>query len=179
MDSEFPACYRRRKKVLEGEDQEGGIASRCHTGFSLWIDEKTRTRRMRLMCWRRWEEQDTRRKAGGQGWTLVSWIYSTNYFAALLFSRSVVSDFANPWTAACQASLFITISQRLLNLMSIESVMPLNHLIFCHWFLLPSIFPSITVFPNESALCIRRPNYWSFSISLSNEYSGLIFFRID
>ena len=97
----------------------------------------------------------------------------------LVVSRSVVSDFANPWTAACQASLFITISQRLLSLMCIESVMPLNHLIFCHpLVLLPSIFPSITVFSNESALHIRRLKFWSFSISPSSEYSGLISFRI-
>ena len=109
---------------------------------------------------------------------MVSWIYWTNYLAAW-FSRSVVSDFANPWTAARQASLFITISQRLLNLMSIESVMPLNHLIFFHPLLwLPSIFPSITVFSNESALHIRRLKFWSFSISPSSEYSGLISFRI-
>ena len=90
--------------------------------------------------------------------------------------------FAAPWTAACQASLFITNSQGLLKLMSIESVMPSNHLILCcPLLLLPSIFPSIRVFSNESALCIRWPKYWSFnfSISPSNEYSGLISFRID
>ena len=82
----------------------------------------------------------------------------------------------------CQASLSSTISQSLLKLMSIESVMPSNHLILCHPLLpLPSIFPSSRVFSNESALCIRWPKYWSFSFSISpsNEYSGLIFFRID
>ena len=87
-----------------------------------------------------------------------------------------------PWTAAHQASLSITISQSLLNLMSIESVMPSNHLILCSPLLfLSSIFPSIRVFSNESALYIRWPKYWnfSFSISLSNEYLGLISFRID
>ena len=87
-----------------------------------------------------------------------------------------------PWTAAYQASLSFTISQCLLKLMSIESVMTSNHLIFCHpLLLLPSIFPSIMVFSNESALCIRWPKYWSFSFSISpsNEYSGLISFRID
>jgi len=84
-----------------------------------------------------------------------------------------------PWTVACQASLSDTISLSLLKLMSIESVMPSNHFILCHSLLLPSIFPSIRVFPNESAFCIRWPKYWSFSISLSNEYSGLISFRID
>ena len=87
-----------------------------------------------------------------------------------------------PWTAAHQASLSFTVSWSLLRLMSIESVMPSNHLILCHLLLLlPSIFPSIRVFSSESALCIRWPKYWSliFSISPSNEYSGLISFRID
>ena len=87
-----------------------------------------------------------------------------------------------PWTAACQASLSITNSWSILKLMSIESVMPYNHLIFCHpLLLLPSIFPSIRVFPNESVLCIRWPKYWSFSFSISpsNEYPGLISFRMD
>ena len=84
------------------------------------------------------------------------------------------------WTAAHQASLFYTISQSLLKLRSNELVMPSNHLILCHpLFLLPSIFPNFRVFCNESALCIKRPKYWSFSISPSNEYSGLISFRID
>ena len=90
--------------------------------------------------------------------------------------------FVTPWTAARQASLSITNSQSLLKLMSIKSVLPSNHLIFCRPLLfLPSIFPSIRVFSNESALCIRWPKYWSFSfiISPSNEYSGLISFRID
>ena len=85
-----------------------------------------------------------------------------------------------PWTAACQASLSITNSRSLLKLMSIESVMPSNHLILCHPLLLPSlIFPR--VFSNESVLHIRWPRYWnfSFSISPSNEYSGLISFRVD
>ena len=85
-------------------------------------------------------------------------------------------------TAACQASLSITNSQSLLKLMSIESVMPSSHLILCHpLLLLPSIFPSIRVFSNESALCIRWPEYWSFSfnISPSNEHPGLISFRMD
>ena len=87
-----------------------------------------------------------------------------------------------PWTAAHQASLSITKSQSLLTLMSIELVMPCNHLILCHPLLLPpSIFPSIRVFSNESVPCIRWPKYWSFgfNISPSNEYSGLISFRID
>ena len=87
-----------------------------------------------------------------------------------------------PWTAAHQASLSITNSWILLKLMSIESMVPSNHLILCHPFLLlPSIFPSIRVFSNDSVLCIKWPKYWSFSFSTSpsNEYSGLIFFRID
>ena len=100
------------------------------------------------------------------------------------FSRSVVSNSVTPWTAACQASLSITNSQSLLKLMSIESVMPSNHLIISssHPLLLPpSIFPSIRVFSNESVLCIRWPQYWSFSFSIcpTNEYSGLISFRMD
>ena len=88
----------------------------------------------------------------------------------------------DPWTAAGQASLSITNSQSLLKLMSIESVMPSNQLIFSHpLLLLPSIFASIRIFSNESVLCIRWPKYWSFSFSItpSNEYSGLISFRMD
>ena len=95
---------------------------------------------------------------------------------------SRVQLFVTPWTAACQASLSITNSQSLLKLMSVESVMPSNHLTLCHPLLLPpSIFPSIRVFYNESVLCIRWPKYWSFSFSTSSssEYPGLIFFRID
>ena len=90
--------------------------------------------------------------------------------------------FVTPWTAACQASLSFTISRSLLKLMFIKSVMPSNHLILCHPLLLPpSIFPSIKVFSNESVLHIRWPKYWSFSfnISPSNEYPGLISFRKD
>ena len=97
-------------------------------------------------------------------------------------SLSCVRLFATPWTAACQASLPITNSQSLLKLMSIELVMPSNHLILGHPLLLPpSIFLSIRVFSNESVLRIRWPKYWSFSfnISPSNEYSGLISFRMD
>ena len=97
-----------------------------------------------------------------------------------LLSR--VQLFATPWTAAHQASLSITNSQSLLKLMSIKSVMPSNHLILCHpLLLLPSVFPSIRVFSNESALHIRWPKYWSFSsnISPSNEHSGWISFTMD
>ena len=93
-----------------------------------------------------------------------------------------VQLFVTPWTAACQASLPFTISQSLFKLMSIELMMPSNHLILCHpLLLLPSIMPSIRVFSNESALRIRWPKYWSFSfnISPSNEHSGEISFRMD
>ena len=102
------------------------------------------------------------------------------YLAVQLLSH--VWLFGTPWTAARQASLSFTISWSLLKLMSTESVMPSNHLILCHPLLfLPSIFPSIRVFSSESALHIRWPKYWSFSFSISpsNEYSGLISFRID
>ena len=86
-----------------------------------------------------------------------------------------------PWTAACQTSVSITNSCSLRKLMSIETVMPSNHLILCCPLLLPSIFPSIRVFSKESVLCIRWSKYWSFSFSISpsNEYSGLISFRMD
>ena len=97
-------------------------------------------------------------------------------------SLSRVRLFAIPWTAVHQASLSITNSRSLPKLTSIESVMPPNHVILCHpLLLLPSIFTSIRVISNEWAVCIRWPKYWSFSlsISLSNEYSGLVSFRID
>ena len=96
-------------------------------------------------------------------------------FSSVQFSRSVMSDSATPWTAARQASLSIANTQSLPKLMSIESVMPSYHLILCcPLLLLPSIFPSIRVFSNESALCIRWPKYWSFSFSISpfNEHPG-------
>jgi len=103
-------------------------------------------------------------------------------FSSVQFRHSVMSNSVTLWTAALQASLSITNSQSMLKLMSIALVMPSNHLIFC-WplLLLPSVFHSITVFSNESALRIRWPNYWSFSfnISPSNEYPGLISFRMD
>ena len=98
------------------------------------------------------------------------------------FIRSVMSDSVTPWTAAHQASLSFTVSQSLLKLMSIESVMAYSGFVLCcPLLLLPSIFPSIKVFSNESALCIRWPKYWSFSFSIisAKEYSGLISFRID
>ena len=111
---------------------------------------------------------------------------NARHFTEIQFSSvqslSCVQLFATPRTAAPQASLFITNSRSLLKLMSIEWVMPSNHLILYHPLLLPTlIFPSIRVFSNESVLCIRWPKYWSFSFSISpfNEYSGLISFRMD
>ena len=100
----------------------------------------------------------------------------------LVQSLSSVQLFATPWTAACQDSLSITNSRSLFKLLSIESVTPCNHLILCcPLLLLPSIFPSIRLLSSESVLHIRQPKYWSFSFSISssNEYSGLISFRID
>ena len=106
----------------------------------------------------------------------------TPRFFIVVQSLSHVQLLATPWIAACQASLSITNSCSLLKLMSIKSLMPSKHLILCHLLLLlPSVFPSIKVFSNESLLRIRWSKYWSFSfnISPSNEYSGLISFRID
>ena len=114
---------------------------------------------------------------------MISFIYGwIIFFISSVQSLSPVQLFVTPWTAAHQVSLSITNSWGLLKLVSIESVMPSNHLILCHPFLLlSSIFPSITVFSIESALCIRWPKYWSFSFSISpsNEYSVLISFRFD
>ena len=112
----------------------------------------------------------------------VCYLASLNvqFSSVQLLSRALL--FATPWTTACQASLSITNSRSLLKLMSIELVMPSNHLILCHpLLLLPSIFPSIRVFSNESALHIRWLKYWSFSfnISPSNEHPGLVSFRMD
>ena len=103
-------------------------------------------------------------------------------FVGSVQSLSHILFFETPWTVACQTFLSITNSWSLLKLMSIELVMPSNHLMVCRpLFLLPLIFPSIKVFSNESALCIRWPKYWSFSFNISppNEYSGLISFRMD
>ena len=126
----------------------------------------------------------------GAWWAMVhrvqslTWLKRINTYALSfqLFSYPVVSNSATPWTAACQAFLSITISQSLLKPMSIESVMPSNCLVLRHpLLLLPSIFPSIRISSNESALCIRWPKYWSFSFSISpsNEYSGFISSRTD
>ena len=112
----------------------------------------------------------------------IFWEKSIGRGNSVQFSHSVVSDFVTPWTAARQASLSFTNSWTLLKLVPIESVMPFNHLFLCRpLLLLPSIFPSIRVFSNKSVLRIRWPKYWSFSFSISpsNEYSGLLSFRID
>ena len=104
------------------------------------------------------------------------------FLLLLLFNHSIMSDSVISWTAACQASLSFTISWSLLRLMATELRMPSNHLMLCHpLLLLPAIFPSIRVFPSESAIPIRWPKYWSFNFSFShsNEYSELIFFSID
>ena len=125
------------------------------------------------------------------GWTLgvgdgqaglCTLLVKNSYSLSSVQSLSRVRLFVTPWTAAHQASRSITNSRSLLILMSIESVMPSNHLILCRPLLLPpAVFPSIGVFSNESVLHIRRPKYWSFSfnISPSNEYSRLISFRMD
>ena len=117
------------------------------------------------------------RRHGAKTW---DWFLAEQFSSFQLLSH--VWLFATPWTAARQASLSFTNSQSLLKLMSIEWVIPSNHLIFYHPLLLPpSIFPSFRVFSNESVICIRWPKYWSFSFSVSpsNEYSGLIYSRMD
>ena len=109
-------------------------------------------------------------------------LFASKLFVVVVQSLSCVQLFVTPWTAAHQSSLSFTISQSLLKLMSIESVMPSYHLVLCHPLLiLLSVFPSITIFSSESAFHIRWPKYWSFSFSISpsNEYSGLIFFMMD
>ena len=113
-------------------------------------------------------------------WSSWSQFFILQFSSVQLLSH--VQLLATPWTAAHLASLSITSSWSLLTLMSIELVMPSNHLILCHLLLLPPLFfPSVRVFSSESVLCIRWPNYWSFRFSLSpsNEYSGLISFRMD
>ena len=113
-----------------------------------------------------------------KNWHLALHLENIQFSSVQLLSHVLL--FATPWTTARQAFLSITNSQSLLKLMSIESVMPSNHLILCRPLLLPpSIFPSIRVFSNESVLCIRWPEYWSFSFSISPSNSGLISFRMD
>ena len=123
------------------------------------------------------EAELSRRRVRGSGPSA-----GTGATVVVVQSLSHIRLFATPWTAACQASLSITNSRSVLKLMSIESVMSSSHLILCRpLLLLPSIFPSIRVFSNESALHIRWPKYWSFSFSISpsNEYSELTSFRVD
>ena len=113
-------------------------------------------------------------------WTLFCPIGLFILVPIVVQSLICVQLFVTPWTAECQASLSFATSQSLLKLTSIESQMPSNHLVLCHPFLLlPSIFPSIRVFSDESVLHITWPKYWSFSFSPSKEYSGLISFMID
>ena len=130
-------------------------------------------KRKQTSCYKRQNERN-RDKLGVQGKQIQTQLSSVQLL-------SHVQLFATPWTAACLASLSITNSRCLFKFISIQSVMPSNHLILCCPLLLPSIFPSIMVFSNESALQIRWTKYWSFSFSInpSNEYSGLISFRID
>ena len=127
-------------------------------------------------------------KDGDRTWATVKGSHNTfpvNFLVSILIgvqSPSRVQLFVTPWTAAHHAPLSTTISQSLHKFMSTESVMPSNHLILCHLLLLlPSIFPSIRIFSSESVLLIKWSKYWSFSFSISpsNEYSGLISFRID
>ena len=126
-----------------------------------------------------WEEQVRRRADRGEKKKPRAADTNINAISSVQ-SLSHFRLFATPWTAACQASLSITNSWSLLKPMSIKSVMPSSHLILCRPLLLPpSIFPNIRVFSKESVLHIRWPEYWSFSISPSNEYSGLISFSID
>ena len=116
-------------------------------------------------------------------WNFIPWEWlKEEHSVQFSLVGRYVQLFATPWTTACQASLSITNSQSSPEPMSIESVMPSNHLILCHpLLLLPSVFPNISVFSNESALHIRWPKYWSFSFSISpsNEHPGLVSFRMD
>ena len=156
----------------------------CSSTHSL---EKGMATHSSILAWRSpWTEepgglQSMGLQRVGHDWSDLACMHPFLWFNSVQ-SFSCVRLFATPWTAACQAFLSITNSWSLLRLMSIASVMPSNFLIFCHPLLLsPSILPSIKVFSNESVLPISWPNYWSFSFSISssNEYSGLFSFRID
>ena len=139
-----------------------------------------RVRYMQVLSNHAWLSSELLR-VGKQDVNLQHFRLHTNQLQLLLNHKVVSWLFATPWTAARQASLSFTISWSLPKFMPTESVMTSKHLILCHPLLLPSILPSIRVFSNESAVCIRWPKYWSFSfsISLSSEYSGLISFNID
>ena len=155
----------------------------------LWLLEKAMATHSSILAWKiLWMEEPGGLPSMGSHRVGHNWsdlaaaavYYGCDYYASSVQSLNCVCLFVTPWTAACQASWSFTVSQSLLKLMSIESVMPWNHLFFRHSLLLPpSVFPSIRVFSKESVLRIRRPKYWSFSISPSNEHSGLISFRID
>ena len=162
--------------VFQGAERESEPSSHPDRGSDLLLESDMQ-----------WENHYIHEFCSVIGWLrLFMWLtwyrWTLQRFISVLFSRSVMSYTETTWTAAHQASLSITNSQSLLKLMSFESVMPSNHLILCRPLLLPpSTFPSIRVCSNESVLRIRWPKYWSFSfnISPSNEYSGLISFRKD
>ena len=152
--------------------------------FSPWIKESAETKRKitLFLLWilRKYTHTHTHTHIWGMSASVYFHSYKVQFSSVQ--SLSPVWLFATPWTAAHQGSLSITSFQSLLKLMSIESVMPSNHLFLCHSFLLlPSIFLSIRVFSNESVFHIRWPKYWSlsFNISSSNEYSGLISFKTN
>ena len=146
----------------------------------MLLDRKAKTQRL----WIKWSGSTSLqirrnlRHASTNAFFLLIISFSCDHFAVVQ-SLSHVQLCATPWTVAHQASLSFTVSWSLLKLMSTELVMLFNHLILCYPLLLPLIFPSIRVFSNALALCIRWPKYWTFSISPSYEYSGLISFRID
>ena len=165
--------------VLLFYDTQLGVSTRTH-----WVIQSPQPSKWRkvpspvLCCWLHTISSEERL------WFLSSELCSVinlKFFPGSVQSLSRVRFFATPWTAACLASLSITISRSLPKSMSIESVMPSNHLILCCPLLPPSIFPSIRVFSNESALRIKWPKYWSFSfnISPSSEQQGLTSFRMD
>ena len=175
----------------------GGKESTCHCRKhkKIWVGslvqedllEKEMATCSSILAWKiPWTEEPGRATVHGPQRVRHDWVTKHTQahvcFLSSVQSLSCVRLFATPWTAARQASLSITNSQSLLKLMSIESVMPSSHLILCCPLLLPpSLFPSIRVFSDESVLCVRWPEYWSFSFSISpcNEHSGLVSFRVD
>ena len=183
-------CHRTKRLAFPGgaTGKEHACQSRRHKrcGFDFWVEK---------IPWRRkWQStpeflprksHGQRSLAGYSPWghkesdtTDATWHTSTHQDS--IQSLSCVQLFVTPWTAARQASLSFIISQNLLKLMSIKSVIPFNHVTLCHpLLLLPSVFPIIKVFSNESVLPVRWPKYWNFSISSFIEYSGLISFRMD
>ena len=152
-----------------------------HTNILAWrVPWREKPGRLQSMVSQRVRHDWNDLHAGNDNNTVV--VLNTVKSFSSVQSLSRVRLFATPWMTTRQASLSITNSRNLLKLMSVESVMPSNHLILCHpLFLLPSIFPSIKVFSNDLAVLIRWPKYWrfSFSISSSIEYSGLTFFRVE